>query len=157
LIAWPASVFRCETAITQTTVFRLDRDRSQVHPDDRFEIPPPQRQAHRPPAREFGPTAKRWRPKVKAFCDFLKHRDLKRMTTADGYKWMDHLIAKKFARKSIKDVWIAALSATAGFMVERLKLDQNPFQRMKVREDKSARPAAEAQLPPRKGFTPEEA
>jgi hypothetical protein len=24
LIAWPASVFRCETAITQTTVFRLD-------------------------------------------------------------------------------------------------------------------------------------
>jgi integrase len=106
---------------------------------------------------KFGPTAKRWRPKVKAFSDFLGHRDLKRMTTADGYKWIDHLIAKKFAHKSIKDVWIAALSATAGFMVERRELDQNPFLRMTVREDKSGHPAAEVQLPPRKGFTPGEA
>jgi hypothetical protein len=94
---------------------------------------------------KFGPTAKRWRPKIKAFCDFLKHRDLKRMTTADGFKWIDHLIAQKFARKSIKDVWIAALSATAGFMVERRRLDQNPFLRMTVREDKSGNSAVETQ------------
>jgi integrase len=107
---------------------------------------------------KFGPTAKRWRPKIKAFCDFLGHRDLKRMTTADGYKWIDHLIERKFARKSIKDVWIAALSATAGFMVERRRLDQNPFMRMTVREDRTGNPAVETQqLPPRKGFTPEEA
>jgi hypothetical protein len=97
---------------------------------------------------KFGPTAKRWRPKIKAFCDFLGHRDLKRMTTADGYKWIDHLVAEEFAHKSIKDVWIAALSATAGFMVERRELDQNPFLRLTVREDKSVRPGAEAPLPP---------
>jgi hypothetical protein len=83
---------------------------------------------------KFGPSAKRWRPKIKAFCDFIGHRDLKRMTTADGYEWADHLIEKEYAHKSIKDVWLAALSATAGFMVERRKLDQNPFLRLKVRE-----------------------
>ena len=108
---------------------------------------------------KFGPTAKRWRPKIKAFCDFIGHRDLKRMTTSDGYKWVDHLIESKYAPKSIKDVWVAALSATAGFMVERRKLDQNPFLRLRVREDKSKDdPAkAEAKEPPRKGFTHEEA
>jgi hypothetical protein len=90
----------------------------------------------------------------------MEHRDLKRMTTADGYDWIDELMAKKIAPKSIKDVWIAALSATAGFMVERRKLDQNPFLRMKVRDDKSngrENAAGETQLPPRKGFTPAEA
>ncbi|OSJ32167.1 hypothetical protein BSZ19_20240 [Bradyrhizobium japonicum] len=108
---------------------------------------------------KFGPTAKRWRPKVKAFCDFIGHRDLKRMTTADGYKWIDHLVEQKFAVKSIRDVWIAALSATAGFMVERRKLDQNPFLRLKVREDKSEDDVGKTQQqePPRKGFTLEEA
>ncbi len=108
---------------------------------------------------KFGPTAKRWRPKIKAFCDFMGHRDLKRMTTGDGYNWVDRLIEDKYAHKSIKDVWVAALSATAGFMVERRKLDQNPFLRLTVREDKSDAAAAEMrqQQPPRKGFTPEEA
>ena len=81
------------------------------------------------------------------------------MTTGDGYNWIDRLIENKYAHKSIKDVWVAALSATAGFMVERRKLDQNPFLRLKVREDKSNVAAGEAQQPqpPRKGFTPEEA
>jgi hypothetical protein len=37
---------------------------------------------------KFGPTAKRWRPKVKAFCDFLEHRDLKRMTTVNKHPRM---------------------------------------------------------------------
>jgi integrase len=113
---------------------------------------------------KFGPSAKRWRPKIKAFCDFIGHRDLMRMTTADGYEWADHLIQKKYAHKSIKDVWLAALSATAGFMVERRKLDQNPFLRLKVRGDKSederAKPKAKSPPPtepPRKGFTLEEA
>ncbi|WMT76319.1 DUF6538 domain-containing protein [Bradyrhizobium sp. Ash2021] len=108
---------------------------------------------------KFGPTAKRWRPKIKAFCNFLGHRDLKHITTGDGYDWIDRLIENKYAHKSIKDVWVAALSATAGFMVERRKLDQNPFLRLKVREDKSDATATEAQQqqPPRKGFTPEEA
>ncbi|UPJ28962.1 DUF6538 domain-containing protein [Bradyrhizobium sp. CW1] len=62
-----------------------------------------------------GRTASRWRPKVKEFCDFVGHRDLKRIKTSDGYDWVDHLIAKKIPRDSIRKVWIAALSATATF------------------------------------------
>ncbi|PZA10763.1 hypothetical protein DNX69_15560 [Rhodopseudomonas palustris] len=108
---------------------------------------------------KFGPTAKRWRPKISAFCNFIGHRDLKRMTTADGYKWVDHLVEKGFARKSIRDVWIAALSATAGFMVERRKLDLNAFRGIRVREDDGAVAQREKlnSEPPRKGFNPEEA
>lgn len=107
-----------------------------------------------------GRTASRWRPKVKEFCEFVRHRDLKRIKTSDGYDWVDHLIEKKIPRDSIRKVWIAALSATAGFMVERRKLDQNPFLGIRVRdEDASENTDKERQQkePPRKGFTPQEA
>lgn len=100
-----------------------------------------------------GPTAKRWRPKIKAFVKWLGHRDLAKMTTADGYRWADHLKAEGYAEKSIRDVWIASLSATSGFMVERRLLDQNPFVRIRVRNS-----AATNAAPPRKkGFTKAEA
>ena len=100
-----------------------------------------------------GPTAKRWRPKIQAFAKWLGHRDLAKMTTADGYRWADHLQAEGYAEKSIRDVWIASLSATAGFMVERRLLDQNPFVRIRVRNS-----AATNAAPPRKkGFTKAEA
>lgn len=107
-----------------------------------------------------GRTASRWRPKVKEFCDFVRHRDLKRMRTADGYDWVDHLIEMNIPRDSIRKVWIAALSATASFMVERRKLDQNPFLGIRVRdEDASENAEKEKQQnePPRKGFTSQEA
>lgn len=107
-----------------------------------------------------GRTASRWRPKVKEFCDFVRHRDLMRIKTSDGYDWVDHLIGKKIPRDSIRKVWIAALSATASFMVERRKLDQNPFLGIRVRdEDASENAEKEKQQkePPRKGFTPQEA
>ena len=82
-----------------------------------------------------GRTASRWRPKVKEFCDFVRHRDLKRIKTSDGYDWVDHLIEREIPRDSIRKVWIAALSATASFMVERRKLDQNPFLGIRVRDE----------------------
>jgi integrase len=81
-----------------------------------------------------GATAKRWRPKIKAFCDFIKHTDLDRVTTKDGYRWVDHLIAQKVTKKSVRDVWIASLKAVAAFMVERRELDTaNPFVGIRVR------------------------
>jgi integrase len=107
-----------------------------------------------------GRTANRWRPKVKAFCDFVRHRDLKRIKTSNGYDWVDELVGRKIPRDSIRKVWLAALSATAGFMVERSKLDQNPFLGIRVRdEDASENAEKEKQQkePPRKGFTPQEA
>lgn len=106
-----------------------------------------------------GRTANRWRPKVKAFCDFVRHRDLKRIKTTDGYAWVDHLIEKGVPRDSIRKVWLAALSAAAGFQVERRKLDQNPFLGIRVRDDESEDDEQQKlpQEPPRKGFTPQEA
>ena len=111
-----------------------------------------------------GRTASRWRPKVKAFCDFVGHRDLKRIKTSDGYDWVDHLaekkVPKKVPRDSIRKVWIAALSATAGFMVERRKLDQNPFLGIRVRNEdvlENAEREKQHKEPPRKGFMPQEA
>ncbi len=80
-----------------------------------------------------GPTAKRWRPKIKAFCDFVGHTDLARITTDDGYRWADDLMARRVSRRSVRDVWIASLKATAGFMVERRKLASNPFLGIRIR------------------------
>lgn len=100
---------------------------------------------------KFGPTAKRWRPKIKMFVNWLGHQDLARMTTEDGYKWMDHLIEQGFIEKSVRDVWLASLSATAGFMVERRKTTINPFRGIKVRNVRDGKPDDE------KGFTSEQA
>ena len=103
-----------------------------------------------------GPTAKRWRPKIKDFCKWLGHRDLTRMTTDDGYRWADHLIDQGYNRNSIRLVWIAALSATAGFMVERRRPGaHNPFRGIVVRDAIDAN--AEAVPPRQKGFTAAEA
>jgi hypothetical protein len=92
------------------------------------------------------------RLQIKIFTDWLGHRDLTRMTTGDGYGWVDHLTAKGFATKSIRDVWVASLSATAGFAVERRKVPINVFRGITVRnavEDVDVEPK-----PPRqKGFT----
>jgi hypothetical protein len=100
-----------------------------------------------------GPSAKRWRPKIAMFVKWLGHCDLARMTTTDGYAWVDHLTAEGFATKSIRDVWIASLSATAGFALRRRKpgVSTNVFRGIVVDE----RPEDEdATLPQRKkGFT----
>jgi hypothetical protein len=81
-----------------------------------------------------GPTAKRWRPKIAAFCEFVGHSDLCRMTSDDAYRWVDHLTEQGIAKKSIREVWIASLRAVAGFQIERGKLTtENPFSRIRVR------------------------
>lgn len=86
-----------------------------------------------------GPTARRWRSKIKEFCEFATHTDLARMTTDDGYRWMDHLIGEKgIARKSVRDVWLASIKAVASYMVERRKIGKNPFLGIRVRRVKAA-------------------
>jgi hypothetical protein len=99
-----------------------------------------------------GPTAKRWRPKIKMFTDWLGHRDLTRMTTTDGYGWVDNLTGKGFAIKSIRDVWIASLSATAGFAVQRRRVPINVFRGITVREVIDEGKDAEPQPQKQKGF-----
>jgi site-specific recombinase XerD len=99
----------------------------------------------------YGPTAKRWRPKVRNFCDWLGHRDLAGVTGEDGIDYMDHLKAEGIAAKSIRDVWLASLKATAGFMIERKKLRVNPFIGIRVRGVKESKSDDE------KGFSDKQA
>lgn len=81
-----------------------------------------------------GPTARRWRPKIAAFCKFVGHSDLCRMTKDNAYEWADHLAKEGVAKKSIREVWIASLRAVTGFQIERLKFTgENPFSRIRVR------------------------
>lgn len=87
-----------------------------------------------------GPTAKRWRPKIAAFCEFVGHTDLCRMTRDEAYRWVDHLTEEGVAKKSIREVWIASLRAVAGFQSERgLFTTENPFSRIRVRGVKSTK------------------
>jgi hypothetical protein len=64
--------------------------------------------------------------------------------------------SKPYARKSVRNVWIAALSATAGFMVERRKPAQKPLLRIKVRDVVYLKAETAAQ-PRQEGFTVKEA
>ena len=87
-----------------------------------------------------GATAKRWRPKIAAFCQFIGHSDLCRMTRDDAYNWADHLAEQGIAKKSIREVWIASLRATTGFQTERGKFKgENPFSRIRIRGVKSTK------------------
>ncbi|MCX7318393.1 MAG: hypothetical protein NT113_02455, partial [Hyphomicrobiales bacterium] len=112
-----------------------------------------------------GPTAKRWRPKIRLFVSWLGHRDLCKMTSDDAYAWVDHLLAEGYSAKSVKDVWIASLSAVAGFMTYRRKLKTaNPFKSIvvrplpKSRKPESPNPQPEATVAPRqKGYSHAEA
>lgn len=99
-----------------------------------------------------GATAKRWRPKIAAFCDWLGHRDLSRVTAENAIDWADHLqFEKKVTAKSVRDVWIASVKATAGFMIEKKKLKTNPFAGIKIRGVKPGKADDE------KAFTSEQA
>jgi integrase len=69
------------------------------------------------------------------------------MTTDLGYRWADHLVDQGVAKKSIRDVWIASLKATAGFMKERHKLVENPFAGIRIRGVKATKESN------KKGFT----
>lgn len=82
---------------------------------------------------------------------FLKHTDLGRVTTDDGYRWVDHLVEQGIVKKSIRDVWIASLKATASFMVERRKLEKNPLAGIRIRGVKATKDSN------KKGFSDAEA
>jgi hypothetical protein len=69
----------------------------------------------------------------------VKHTDLGRVTTDDGYRWVDHLVEQGVSKKSVRDVWVASLKAVASFMVERRKLEKNPFAGIRIRGVKATK------------------
>lgn len=105
-----------------------------------------------------GPTAKRWRPKIRDFCKWIGHRDLTRMTSDDAYAWADHLIDRGYNRNSVRLVWIASLSATAGWLIERRRRGaHNPFRGIVIRDVVENKPGEPLPPPRQKGFSQAEA
>ncbi|WP_315761417.1 hypothetical protein [Bradyrhizobium sp. SZCCHNS2005] len=79
-----------------------------------------------------GPTAKRWRPVINKFINWIGHRDLARVSPKDAIRWRDHVLAQGIAPKAVRDVWLAAPRSVASFMINALELDANPFVGIKV-------------------------
>jgi integrase len=74
-----------------------------------------------------GPTAKRWRPVIDRFVNWIGHRDLARVTPHDAVRWRNYMLSQNIAPKAVRDVWLAALRSVATHMVNALRLEINPF------------------------------
>jgi hypothetical protein len=98
-----------------------------------------------------GPTAKRWRPVIQRFIDWIKHRDLARVTPRDAVRWRDYMISQGIAPKAVRDVWLAAPRSVATHMLNALRLEINPFAGIKVEGVKAWKEDDE------RGFDPEQA
>jgi integrase len=98
-----------------------------------------------------GPTAKRWRPVIERFAEWIKHRDLARVTPQDAVRWRDHMISQGIAPKAVRDVWLAAPRSVATHMLNALRLEINPFAGIKVEGVKAWKEDDE------RGFDPEQA
>ena len=79
-----------------------------------------------------GPTAKRWRPVIDRFVNWIGHRDLARVTQLDAVRWRDYMLSQGIAAKAVRDVWLAAPRSVASHMLNALRLDTNPFAGIKV-------------------------
>ncbi|MDA9424589.1 DUF6538 domain-containing protein [Bradyrhizobium sp. CCBAU 53380] len=98
-----------------------------------------------------GPTAKRWRPVIERFIEWIKHRDLARVTPQDAVRWRDYMISQGIAPKAVRDVWLAAPRSVATHMLNALRLEVNPFAGIKVEGVKAWKEDDE------RGFDPEQA
>jgi hypothetical protein len=79
-----------------------------------------------------GPTAKRWRPVIRRFIKWIKHRDLALVTPRDAVRWRDYMLSQGIAPKAVRDVWLAAPRSVATHMLNSLRLEINPFAGIKV-------------------------
>lgn len=77
-------------------------------------------------------TAKRWKPIVLRFKDWLGHDDLGRITPADVQRWGDERSAKGKTAKTINDTDFAALRAVFKWGKQRGWLSTNPAAEAKI-------------------------
>ncbi len=83
-------------------------------------------------------TIKRWRPVFDALTPHLGHSDLGRLTKLEVIAWKDALLTGKPARapRTVRDVYLAAVKATCQYLVDELKLKENPVAGVVVRNVK---------------------
>lgn len=94
-------------------------------------------------------TIKRWRPviaKVQA-----EVPDIRELTPKWCLEWKNTLVKTDLARRTIRDIYLAALKALCNYAAENLMIETNPVDKIKVRGKDEAR------LRTVKGYTYEEA
>jgi hypothetical protein len=76
---------------------------------------------------------------IERFVEWIKHRDLARVTPQDAVRWRDHMISQGIAPKAVRDVWLAAPRSVATHMLNALRLEINPSPGSRSRVSKPGR------------------
>lgn len=82
-------------------------------------------------------TSGKWRPHVRHFVEHLGHDDATRVTRSDLNRWVEALVAKPLARKTITDSYIPAVRVALGIAYEDELIPANPASGLKVRAPKA--------------------
>ena len=88
---------------------------------------------------------------IERFAEWVKHRDLARVTPQDAVRWRDYMLSQGMAPKAVRDVWLAAPRSVATHMLNSQRLEINPFAGIKVEGVKAWKEDDE------RGFDPEQA
>lgn len=78
-------------------------------------------------------TSGKWRPHVQSFVDHLGHDDATKVKRSDLNRWVETLVARPLARKTITDSYIPAVRVALGIAYEDELIPANPASGLKVR------------------------
>lgn len=82
-------------------------------------------------------TSSKWRPHVAHFVAHLGHDDATRVTRSDLNRWVEALVAKPLARKTITDSYVPAVRVALSIAYEDELIPANPASNLKVRAPKA--------------------
>lgn len=78
-------------------------------------------------------TVARWRPRVASFVEYLGHDDVTRVSRGDLNKWVETLIAKGLAKKTVADGYLPPVKVILGLAYDDELIPSNPSSGLKVR------------------------
>jgi integrase len=84
-------------------------------------------------------TVVKWRSRVAALIAFLGHDDARRVSRADLNRWVEGLVAKGLAKKTIEAGYLPAVKVTLGLAVDDEAIASNPAAALRVRAPKPAK------------------
>lgn len=84
-------------------------------------------------------TVVKWRSRVAALIAFLGHDDARRVSRADLNRWVEALVAKGLAKKTIEAGYLPAVKVTLALAVDDEAIPSNPASALRVRAPKPAK------------------
>jgi integrase len=82
-------------------------------------------------------TVSKWRPQVRSFVDHLGHDDATRVTRGDLNRWVEALVERGLAKKTITDSYVPAVRVALGIAFDDELIPANPASNLKVRAPKT--------------------